>query len=366
MLSRASLIEDLETAIASGSDQKRVDTLRRVTDLFAYGAERLSEEHVAVFDDVIGRLAADIETKARAELSRRLAPIDNAPIEVVRALARADEIDVAGPVLTGSTRLNDQDLIETAKAKGQDHLMAISKRQRLSEVVTDVLVDRGDREVVRSVAQNDGARFSDNGFGTLVAKSTGDDVLSESIGLRNDIPRRHLDALLKKASETVMKRLAAAGAGTHPHLQDVLADITSRMQDEATPARDYTMARTIAEALAKTGKLDDNAVADFARADKFEETAAALSTMCGLPVSEVERAMQDSDAGLTLIIARAAGLSPQTLKAILLMPSSGHSASLQDLESALKQFERLQISTARRVVRFYQVRQSAGKATAAP
>jgi uncharacterized protein (DUF2336 family) len=364
MLSRDSLIEDLEKAIASGSDQKRVETLRRVTDLFAHGAERLSEEHVAVFDDVIGRLAADIETKVRAELSRRLAPIANAPIEVVRALARADEIDVAAPVLIGSTRLNDQDLIETAKGKGQDHLLAISKRQQLSEIVTDVLVDRGDREVVRSVAQNDGARFSDSGFSTLVAKSAGDDLLGESIGLRKDIPRQHLEMLLKKASETVMKRLAAAGAGTHPHLKEVLADITAQMQGEATPPRDYTMARKVVEALAKTGRLDDSAVADFARANKFEETAVALSTMCGLSVSEVDRAMQDSDAGLTLIIARAAGLSPQTLKAILLMPSCGHSCSLQDLESALKQFERLQISTARRVVRFYQVRQSAGKPAA--
>lgn len=364
MASRASLIEDLENAIASGSDQKRVETLRRVTDLFAHGAERMSEEHVAVFDDVIGRLAADIETKARAELSRRLAPIDNAPIEVVRTLARADEIDVAAPVLAGSTRLNDQDLIETATAKGQGHLLAISKRQQLSEVVTDVLVDRGDREVVRSVAQNDGARFSDTGFGTLIAKSAGDDVLGESIGLRKDIPRQHLETLLKKASETVVKRLAAAGAGTHPHLKQVLAEITAQMQDQATPARDYAMARKVAEGLAKTGKLDDNAVADFARANKFEETAAALSMMCGLPINDVERALQDSDAGLTLIVARAAGLSPQTLKAILLMPSSRHSASLQDLENALKQFERLQISTARRVVRFYQVRQSTGKTAA--
>jgi uncharacterized protein (DUF2336 family) len=362
MLSHASLIDDLENAIASGSEQKRIETLRRVTDLFAGGAELFSEQQVAVFDDVIGRLAEDIEVQARAELSRRLAPIDNAPIDVVKALARADEIDVAGPVLSGSARLNDEDLIETAKLKGQGHLLAISKRTQLSESVTDVLVDRGDRDVVRSVAHNDGARFSDTGFGTLVKKSEGDDVLGESIGLRRDIPAQHLQALLAKASETVMKRLAAAGAADHPNLKSVLADITAKMQEKAAqPARDYTMAQKIAGALAQTGKLDDKAVEEFARAGKFEETVAALSTMCRLPTSEVERAMQDADPGLILIIARAAGLSWQSMKAILLMPSSGHSSSPQDLENTQKYFERLQISTARRVVRFYQVRQSAGK-----
>ena len=89
MLSRASLIDELEDAIASVSDEKRVSMLRRVTDLFTYGAEQLSDEQIALFDDVIGRLAEDMEAKARTELSRRLAPIDNAPVQVVRTLARA-------------------------------------------------------------------------------------------------------------------------------------------------------------------------------------------------------------------------------------------------------------------------------------
>src|ERR1700730_5591822 len=123
MTARATLIDELENAIASGSEEKRVDTLRRITDLFALGAEHLSEAQIAVFDDVIGRLAEDIEVKARAELSRRLAPIANAPLEVVKTLARADEIDVAGPILAGSVRLDEQDLVQAAKHKGQGHLL---------------------------------------------------------------------------------------------------------------------------------------------------------------------------------------------------------------------------------------------------
>ena len=47
----------------------------------------------------------------------------------------------------------------TVATQSQQHLLAIAQRNALSEQVTDVLVERGDRDVVRSVAQNDRARF---------------------------------------------------------------------------------------------------------------------------------------------------------------------------------------------------------------
>ena len=96
-----------------------------------------------VFDDVLGKLIHRIETKALAELSSRLAPIDNAPIDVIRRLARNDEIIVAGPVLATSARLTASDLIEVAETKSQRHLLAISGRSQLEEAVTDVLLTHG-------------------------------------------------------------------------------------------------------------------------------------------------------------------------------------------------------------------------------
>jgi hypothetical protein len=157
-----------------------------------------------------------------------------------------------------------------------------------------------------------------------------------------------------------MQRLSAAGAETHPHLQSVLAEITARMQTARAPS-DYDAAKRTVAALLDADKLDDNAVQDLARANKFEEVAVALSAMCRLPIAEIARALQDTDPGLMLIIVRAAGLSWSTTKAILLMPTSGHSTSQLDLDTSERNFERLQTATARRVVRFYQVRQSVGK-----
>ena len=73
-------------------------------------------------------LVARVETRARAELSKRLAPVDYAPFEVIQYLAWDDEIAVAGEVLTHSGRLSTEALVKIARIKGQDHLLAISAR----------------------------------------------------------------------------------------------------------------------------------------------------------------------------------------------------------------------------------------------
>ena len=83
-----SIIAELEDAVRGGSSAKRVETLRQVTDLFLNDGERLSDDQVKVFDDVLCLLIARVETRARAELSKRLAPLDYAPFEVIQHLAR--------------------------------------------------------------------------------------------------------------------------------------------------------------------------------------------------------------------------------------------------------------------------------------
>ena len=204
-----SLLDELETTLASGSSSRGIAILTSVTDLFINGAPRFSEDQIGVFDDVMARLMVKIEAKARAKLAQRLAPIANAPCNVIQLLASDDDIEVARPVLTRSERLSEHTLVATANSKSQQHLYAITQRDALSEAVTDILVERGDRDVVHAVAKNRGARFSDAGFRALVTRSNGDDALASEVGMRGDIPRPHFLMLLEKASSAVRARLAA-------------------------------------------------------------------------------------------------------------------------------------------------------------
>ena len=104
-----SLIAELERATHNGSHDC-AETVQRVTDLFLAGADRFTEDQVLLFENVLGFLVQKIETRARAELSTRLALVSNAPSRVIRRLALDDEIMVAEPVLAGSPRLTADDL----------------------------------------------------------------------------------------------------------------------------------------------------------------------------------------------------------------------------------------------------------------
>src|SRR6266568_4411601 len=175
ILQQYSIIAELEDAVRNGSSEKRVGTLRQVTDLFLNDGDRLSDDQVKVFDDVLCLLIARVETRARAELSKRLAPLDYAPFEVIQYLAWDDEIAVAGDVLTHSNRLSPEALAEIAGIKGQDHLLAISARDDLHEAVTDVIVERGETRVIRRLAKNATARFSETGYSGMVEHAAADD-----------------------------------------------------------------------------------------------------------------------------------------------------------------------------------------------
>ena len=224
-LTTTNLLDELEITLAHGTVARRVETLRRVTDLFLYNTVDYSDDQISVFDDVFNCLVAHIETSAKTLLAQRLAPIANAPRQIVRNLAFDDVIEVAAPVLSKSERLDDQALVENASTKSQAHLLAISMRKTLSGAVTDVLVERGNNEVVRSTANNPGAQFSEQGLDRLIARAEGNDDIATCIGLRPSIPRHHYLKLIAKASASVRARLEAA----HPRMSQDVSDVVSEV-----------------------------------------------------------------------------------------------------------------------------------------
>jgi uncharacterized protein (DUF2336 family) len=353
-----SLLPELEDVVQHGSADKRAETLRRITTLFLDGAPGFNADHVALFDDVIGCLVVEIEAKALAELARRIAPIPTAPAGVISVLAKNDDIAVAGPVLTQAI-LPDPDLLRIAETKGQAHLLAMSMRLRISEALSDILVERGDRDVARSIANNQRAQLSVNAFTTLVKRAEEDGVLAEKVGMRTDIPPRLFRQLLMQASEMVQRRLLAkAKPETQSEIRRILAQVTDEVAAKAAP-RNYTAAIAAVRALHKERKLGEADIAEFAKAGKYEETIAALSTLCAVPVEVVDRLMNGERADPVLILARAVGFSWPTVKAVL-NARPGAKPSPQTLDVARENFERLTATTAQRVVRFWQVRQGTG------
>ena len=361
-----SLLVELEATFADGSADRQAEILRRVTDLFMAGASNYSYEQVNLFDGVISRLAEKIEIQARAELANRLAPVGNAPPTTVRRLARDKSIEVAGPILTQSTQLTDDDLREiaedTSQQDSQDRLLAISKRASLSENVSDLLVTRGSREVLLSVTQNAGASISDVGYGKIVDRSIDDEVLAICVGMRKDIPRKHFHTLISKASQVVFEKLAASNPTAVAEVQSVLTSITGQqVTAKQTDFCSYEEAEARFDSLLQSGKSADVSVESLAASGKFVETVAALSALSRAPRGFVESVMSDRRGGndFALLLAKAAGLSWPAARQICIMRRGPGGLPPLAIEAARKSFAKLKTETAQRVIHFYNERHTA-------
>jgi uncharacterized protein (DUF2336 family) len=182
------LIAELDATLRRTSVSRQLEMLRNVTNLFLVSAKYLSGDQTAVFDDVMGRLIEKTETHALVELSEKLAPLNNAPVNVISRLSSNDDISVSGPILEKSSLLNDQMLAEIAGTKRQNLLVAIAGRPQVSEIVTDVLVERGNSEVAHKVVANTGASISELGFVKLIGHAKNDKTLAAAIADRKDLP----------------------------------------------------------------------------------------------------------------------------------------------------------------------------------
>ncbi|MGB8609411.1 DUF2336 domain-containing protein [Bradyrhizobium sp.] len=361
MTEAKSLLKELDDAVLQGSAESRLRALWHATDLLIVG--RYTEDQIWIFGEVIGRLADEIEVAARAKLAKRLAHTDNAPVNIVNKLAFDDSIDVAGPVLQHSERLDAKTLVSNIRTKSQLHLLAISKRNSIPVVVTDELVTRGNREVVNSVVTNNGARFSDFGFLHMIKRSETDSILAENLGLRKEIPRHMFQQLISKASDDVKRKLERERPDLAGQIQTSVTDVTGALQSKFGPAsKSYFIAKRVVATQHQYGNLNENSILEYARSHKIEETTVGLSLLCALPVDVVERALIDNNREMALILAKALNFAWETAMSLLFLGAKDHRISARDLEDMKEEYGRLNTDTSRSVLKFYQSRKDAAAA----
>jgi uncharacterized protein (DUF2336 family) len=353
-------IPGLDEIISNGDPRRLAEVSRGITELFLRGAANLRPDHVDLFDGILINLVPHTEIAARTDLAERLSLLGNAPRALVGQLAREDEILIAGPLLRRSPVIDEAALLEIAGIKGQGHLLAMSERPTLSPGLTDVIVSRGDREVVRRAAGNAGAQFSPTGYSALIERASHDGVLTLTVGQRDDLSEARLKDLLEGSIDIIRRRLMEV-------VKPVRQAAISRAMNEISGAievvesrRDFVPAQRTILALHRAGELNEAAVLGFAKAYKYEEAVAALSAMSGVKIATLDRLIAGDRYDPILIIGKTVGLEWATVRSLILLRlGPSRVASPADIESARVNFGRLMPSTAERVVVFWQTKQSA-------
>jgi uncharacterized protein (DUF2336 family) len=357
MTTASALVPELDEIVRTGDPGRRAEAARRISEFFLQGAANFHPDHIDFFDGVLTSLVPHAEHAARADLAERLSLLSNAPRTLVEQLAREDEIAISGPLLRRSSLLDEAVLVEIARAKGQDHLLAMAERPKLSPDLTDIIVNRGDRNVVRRTAGNAGAVFSASGYSALIRRASQDGVLTLAVGQREDLSAEQLKTLLAGSVDIVRRRLfESVKPERQAAIKQAMIEIDG-MTETVISRRDFAPAQRTILALHEAGELNEMALLDFAKSFKYEKSVCALAAMTGVKIATLDLLITGDRYDPILIAGKTIGLEWATVRALILLRlGPNRVVSPADIETARVNFARLMPSTAQRVVEFWKAR----------
>jgi len=349
----SALVAELEAAVRGGSPQHHTRMLHQITGLFLSEADRLNEQQIGLFDEVLLRLMERLGPRTLAHLSSHICGSSAAPREVVRRLAYHEDGSVAAPVLARSTRLSETDLAAIAGARGSQHLLAISSRPSLDVVITDILVTRGELGVSTALAGNAGARLSEHGYRALLAHAGQSGDVAEKLAVRPDLPEPMLRELVARSSPTIRSRLLKAAA---PEFRGRI-EAAIRQSDAALPPMkklDYTAADIRVRDLNRTGRLNDSTISRFALERDHAHIIAALSQRTTVPVAAIDLVVRSRGGYSGIIVAcRASRLDWSTAVAIIRSRPDAAMPSKHELDATRPAFENLSCSLALHTLQYW-------------
>ena len=354
LVTTSGLIDEMEAAVGTRDLRRQSQVMRQLTDVFLANQGRTPPDQTDLFDQVMSKLVHVIDERVRAEFGSSLLALPIAPTHTLNLLALDESIEVAGPILEGAEGLHGSTLVECAGVRSQNHLLAISRRTEIPRSVTDILVARGNAEVLISTAANEGAQLSEAGAASLCARASENPSLASCLWARSDLPRQHLLTLFERASEEVADKLMEADSSKAQVFRNLVAEAADRIRDAVrAESVQHSAALAGVTALYQAGSLDEQRVGDFASSKSFDEVVVSLSILCALPMGAVERAMSGRRIDQMLVLAKAAGLSWGTTKCILTMTQSANVDAQRDV------FARLQSKTAKTALQYYRLRSRA-------
>lgn len=365
-MSEAAVVSRLPDLIAlaeEGSSEKRRALLRELTDRFFGEPVRTASED-RLYDAVLVKLAADMETAVRAELAARFASAPDAPPTLIRRLAN-DEASVAGPVLAASPVLTDEDLLGVVRRHGQDHLRAVSARTSVSEAVSDVIVERGDDETLGTLLRNDGARLSRKASEAAVERARVNPALHEVTVSRADLPPDLLNDMYFVVEARLRTRILEQNASLDPALlESALAAGRARVatDDGALPA-DYADCLAYVDELRAAGQLTPQMLARFLRSgDKSGGRTCfliALAQLADIDFHTARQIIQRRELDALAVVCKAADLDRALFLtyAVVLLNDDGD--AMAKAHAYGRMYAELSREAALRTLRFWRLRRGA-------
>lgn len=336
------MLRSLSKMPAEMSSESRRQLLNAVTDLFLldHDPSETSKEH---YGEIATTSLPHLDDNARRDYAQNVASLPSLPHTVATTLAQDSDVGVARLVLKLSPVLTDTDLAAIALSQSQQHLVAIAERAQLSEGLTDILVERGDRDVLHTVSANEGAAFSDTGFDRLLERGGQDEQIAQAISRRSDLTPTRSSRVLR-----IVEQLADG----------------ARDGESISLAREARQQRLevkllLADLVAKVRELDD-VIIMLADDDRAYHLAQVLAQSAGITTEQALRVLMQRDATGIAVTCRSLGVTAGAYRSVLKLRARRLYFSSQAVDDDVDDYRKLDLATAERTLRFLKLKTKLG------
>lgn len=344
------------------SSEKRRDLLRQVTDVFVQDDDARTEKEAEIFDEIFSAVSADMEVTVRAELAKKIAK-SNAPLNRTARRLALSEIEVARPVIEKSRALTEHDILDVIDRKGQDHMMAVTKRDDIGERVSSALVDKGQDNVVASLLENRTARIDRETFEKVAKRADTSTMLHAPFVKNQNAPLDLLNEVYLKVEQKLRREIMRKFHGVSPgDLADALAASKTRLSEAygALP-EDYVASCEYVDGLEKWKPLEPVNLTVMLRENRVTAFCIGFAKLTEVDVNMILRLVETCDLDALAMLAKGAGFDKALFVTICLLIAKD-SSNMNRAESLGHLYTEVSQAAAQRALRFWKVRQTSQRA----
>jgi len=264
-----------------------------IADIFLEQGSALTDRERSLVTEILRQLIHDVEITVRHSLADRLARLRNVPKDLIGELAN-DSIEVALPILLESDLLQDVELVEIILHRTLEHQLAIAMRREVSESVSDVLIGRGNPNVVKTLLENHGARISAKTMAYLVEESKRVDTYQDPLLRRPDLGPELARRMYHWVSAALRKHILENFPVEQDGLDYAMEQTALRLSSESGIFdRSHESSIELAEELNETGMITAHLLIQTLREGEISLFVALFAKLTGLSHHVVQRILFD-------------------------------------------------------------------------
>lgn len=339
-----------------GSSEKRRELLRQITDVFLADPPERTDRESMLFDEIVGAVAADLETQVRIELARKVA-VSNVPVQRTARRLAMDVIEVARPVLEHSKALSEADLIDVIQAKSQDHMLAVTKRPHIGENVSSALVEKGEDRVVASLLENRTARLNRETYERVAERAEANPVLHAPLVRNAHVPLDMLNNVYLRVEHNLRREIMRKFHGVSPAELETALEASRNHLSAAYGALpdDYQAAKEHIAALGKITPLQPPVLVKLLRENRRTAFLLAFAQLVDIEFDLGRRLLDVQDIDALAMLCRGAGFD-RGLFVTLCITIMNDGGGLSKAEKYGQLYEQVPVAAAQRALRFWKVR----------